>query len=114
MPPENDVPSLIKKRTAPDFLDEAAGLFSKRNAAYGASYRTTGPALLALFGGKIPEITTPEAAQHLYLMVMCLIKMKRYAQNIVEGHVDSAEDLMVYAAMLREATKEKEDDGVRP
>lgn len=101
-------------REAPEFLEQAANIFAARNAAYGSSYQTTGKALLALFGGHIPAITNEEDAQQLYLMVMCLIKLKRFAQNLGRGgHVDSAEDLMVYAAMLREATKDEESaDGL--
>lgn len=93
-------------RDAAFFLDEAALIFETRNAAYGNTYRTTGSALLGLFGGCIPEISSPDEAQRLYLLTLCLIKMKRYAQNLKTGHKDSADDLMVYAAMLREATDE--------
>lgn len=102
-----------EKKEAPEFLAEAAEIFATRNATYGASYQSTGKALLWLFGGKIPEVSDERAAQQLYLMTMCLIKLKRYAQNIGVGHADSADDLMVYAAMLREATYnlEKTDDG---
>jgi len=89
---------------APEFLEAAADLFKSRNASYGSSYQSTGAALLHMFGGRIPPIVTEEAAQRLYLLIMCLIKLKRYAQNLGDGHKDSADDLMVYAAMLREAT----------
>ncbi len=111
MPPgleSTDEFSFTIPKEAPEFLSDAARMFATRNKTYGASYKSTGEALLWMFGGKIPAIRSPEAAQQLYLLTMCLIKMKRYAQNLGSGHADSAIDLMVYAAMLREATVETE------
>ena len=97
------------KPTAPDYLEAAAALFRQRNASYGNNYQRFGAALLALFPETgIPAITTPEDAQRLDYIVMCLGKLQRYAHNFkAGGHVDSADDLMVYASMLREHTEEK-------
>ena len=39
--------------------------------------------------------------------MMCAIKLNRFAQNIDKGgHLDSAHDLVIYAAMLEEKTNE--------
>jgi hypothetical protein len=56
--------------------------------------------------GTIPEISTLEDMQRLQLMMQATNKMIRYAENFQRGgHLDSARDLCVYAAMLEEATK---------
>jgi hypothetical protein len=94
-----------KGKTPAHYLRDAAGLFESRNAVYGSNYQHFGETLLALFGGKIPEVRTPEDAQRLDEIISCLGKLQRYAFNFTKGgHVDSADDLMVYAAMLREHT----------
>lgn len=89
-------------------LDRAKKLFMERNAQYRDNYKAMGPLLLALFpNGKIPAITNEEDAGRINLMIDCLGKLQRYAYAFGEGgHADSADDLIVYAAMLREATKE--------
>ena len=40
------------------------------------------------------------------VFVQCISKVARYASSLPKGgHLDSAHDLMVYAAMLEEVTK---------
>lgn len=97
----------LTKKIAPDFLEAAAATFRERNLIYGNNYQRFGELLLALFPeGGIPPISTPEDAQRLDYIIMCLGKLQRYAHNFSKGgHQDSARDLMVYAAMLEEFTK---------
>lgn len=97
----------IKRQIAPDFLEAAARTFRERNAIYGNNYQRFGELLLALFPeGGIPAVRTPDDAQRLDYIIMCLGKLQRYAHNFSKGgHRDSAHDLMVYAAMLEEFTK---------
>lgn len=113
-PPLVDIiPNFLRKGVAlsnssaiPVILDEARDTFRDRNAAYGASYKRYGALLLALFPeGGIPAITTEEDANRLAALMDCAGKLHRYANNFANGgHKDSARDLIVYAAMLEEAT----------
>lgn len=90
-----------------EILEESAALFRERNALYGSNYQRQGALLLALFPeGGIPEITTEEDANRLHVFVACVTKLQRYAHNWKQGgHLDSARDLIVYAAMLEEFTR---------
>lgn len=88
-------------------LRAAALLFEDRDAVYGSNYQRQGAALLALFPeGGIPAITNEAEANRLHVFVACVTKLMRYAHNFKEGHLDSARDLQVYAAMLEEFTDE--------
>ena len=94
--------------SVPEILREGAATYEQRNKIYGDHYKKFGPALLALFGGKIPAIETPEDAVRLNLVICSLNKLSRYTATFTRGgHEDSAHDLMVYAAMLFEMTEEK-------
>lgn len=107
------IPNFLKKGKAaytseiPELLDAAHNLFLSRNAEYGESYKRFGALLLALFPeGGIPPITTVEDADRLSALLDCISKLHRYAHSFSRGgHRDSARDLIVYAAMLEEATK---------
>lgn len=89
-------------------LMDAARIAEDRQKLYGSAYQKTGAALLALFGGTIPEIREEKAAARLYLMVMLLMKLRRQATTIDSGgHEDSADDLVVYGAMLKEFIDEQ-------
>ena len=96
------------RKTPADILDAGATTFRERNLLYGDNYKRLGATLLAIFPeGKVPEITTVEAANRLNLFIDCLAKLQRYAHNFTRGgHRDSAHDLMVYAAILEEMTDE--------
>lgn len=89
-----------------DYLDSAKKTFTERNAIYGDSYKEIGPILEAMFPN---GIQIHDAAEHnrFCLFLHCLDKLRRYAARMGEGgHKDSALDLCVYAAMLRELTEE--------
>lgn len=94
---------------APDNLERGAATFRERNATYGDNYRSFGVAMQGLFpqGLHIDPHDTA-AFNRLGLIVQCLSKLTRYAHQLpAGGHADSAHDLMVYAAMLEELTKEQ-------
>lgn len=90
-----------------DFLDSGKKIFQSRNSVYGNSYKESGELLAAFFGGKGITLTTAEDFARFAVFLHCADKMKRYANVLSEGgHEDSAQDLCVYAAMLRELTEE--------
>lgn len=97
----------LMQPTAATCLEAATKTFIERNAIYGNNYTRAGALLLALFPeGGIPAITTEEDANRLNLFIACAGKLQRYAHNFAKGgHRDSAHDLIVYAAMLEEATE---------
>lgn len=96
---------ILRPRPA-DLLRDSAALFEKRNADYGDSYRRAGRLIAALFPeGGVPSLTTPDEILRYNTLLMCASKLQRYAHNLkAGGHLDSARDLQVYAAMLEEAT----------
>lgn len=89
-----------------DILKDAEDLYRERNAVYRDNYKQMGALMLALFGTDgIPAIKTEADANRLNIIIDCLGKLQRYAfQFQLGGHPDSARDLIVYAAMLRELT----------
>ena len=91
--------------TVPELLRAAASTYEERNKAYGDNYKKSGAALAAMF----PEGLPPMGAQdwnEFGVWFMIFVKLSRYAENIGKGgHVDSAHDMVVYAAMLEELTK---------
>lgn len=95
--------------TVPGILNDAAKTFAQRSAIYGDNYKRFGPAFLALFpDGKLPEIKSAADVTRLGLMVQIVGKMTRYAENFTTGgHLDSARDMCVYAAMLESETHPK-------
>lgn len=96
----------LQKLSVSSILRSGAETHEERSVIYGDHYKDFGPALLALFAGKIPEVTTVEDATRLNLVICCLNKLSRYAVTFDSGgHLDSAHDLMVYAAMLQEMTQ---------
>lgn len=88
---------------AGDILRSGAELFAERNAAYGDAYRAFG----AVMRGLYPEgltLRTEAEWNRAGAMFWCVSKLQRYAAAAPAGHVDSARDLAVYAAMLAEVT----------
>lgn len=94
------------QQTVPHMLRGAAATFEQRNSVYGDAYTRTGALLLALFPeGGIPAVKNERDAAQLAALLMCVMKLQRYALNFGRGgHRDSAHDLIVYAAMLEEQT----------
>lgn len=89
---------------ASDNLEAGAKTFKQRNELYGDNYLDFGPIMKAMFPKGIP-VHSAEDWNRIGIFVQCVSKLTRYAQNLTDGgHLDSAHDLMVYAAMLEEVT----------
>lgn len=86
-------------------LRQAQVTFAQRNELYKSNYTNYGAVLAGLF----PEGLTLRGAEdwnRLALVFNCANKLSRYTQMMSRGgHRDSAQDLIVYAAMLQEVTK---------
>lgn len=88
----------------PDVLEAAAQTFRERNKLYGDNWLHFGDVMLAMFPDGI-ELKTAEDFNRFVMFTNCIAKATRYAMNITTGgHVDSAHDLSVYAAMLEAIT----------
>jgi hypothetical protein len=85
-------------------LREAAELFENRNPEYGDGWKRSQKLLEAFFPNGV-VLKTPEDMARFANFNMLIVKLVRYATMMEEGgHLDSIEDLMVYAAMLKERT----------
>jgi len=90
---------------AGEYLAEAALMYERKNAEYGADYRHFGAVAAGLFPNGL-TVRTPQEWGRLAVFIWTLSKMGRYAKNMQSGgHADSALDMSVYAAMLRELTE---------
>lgn len=92
-----------KKRTVPQIMREGARTHESHHRVYGDNYKHYGKVMRGLFPN---GLTIRDEADwvRLGLIHNCVTKMGRYCANLSRGHADSAHDLMVYAAMLREET----------
>jgi len=88
---------------APAILKAGAKTFEERGKVYGKNYVTFGHVGKALWPDGV-KLETPEDFIRHGILIQCLSKLTRYANN-PKGHKDSAHDLMVYAAMLEEVTE---------
>lgn len=92
-------------RTPAHLLRRAAELFEERNPVYGDSYTRVGKLLAVLFPDGI-QLTTEEDFSRYHTFQLCLMKLVRYGNQLqLGGHLDSARDLQVYAAILESKTK---------
>ena len=91
--------------TVPEVLRSGAITFEERNALYGDNYKRFGAVMREIFPHGLPEMETAEDWNRFGVWFMVLNKVIRYAQQMPAGHLDSAHDAMVYAAMLEELTK---------
>jgi len=90
---------------APDLLDAGAATFRERNAIYGDNYLAFGKMMAGMFPRGL-ALQTEEDWNRMGAFMWCCAKVQRYAATIeTGGHVDSAHDLMVYAAILEEITR---------
>jgi hypothetical protein len=91
---------------ANQILREGAYTYEQRNEMYGDNYKSFGLFMELLFPDGIPEMAVNDW-NRFGLIVQCVSKLTRYCHQFNQGgHADSAHDLMVYAAMLEELTKE--------
>lgn len=105
----NHVPQSLKQPTPGILLRQNAELYEKRNAEYGGNYQRIGGAILALFPeGGVPALRNAEDIGRFAHLLQAVNKLQRYAMNFERGgHLDSARDLQVYAAMLEETCTAK-------
>lgn len=84
----------------PSILRDAADIYTERNPIYGNNYQHFAPVLEAMF----PNGIKPEMfhSNEFGIYMMMLVKMTRLVQGDKINHLDSARDIMVYAAMLSE------------
>lgn len=88
-------------------LQSAAETFLERGKVYGSSYKDyNGNLLMALFPNGI-ELKTRHDFNRFACVSTILAKLGRYCNNWHNGgHVDSAHDIINFAAMLEELTSE--------
>lgn len=92
------------KLSVPEILRSGADTYEQRNKTYGDNYKHYGALLMSMFPRGL-TLNTPEDWNRLALIFACANKLSRYTWSFsAGGHVDSAHDLAVYAAMLQEMT----------
>lgn len=92
------------KEGAPRRLEAAAATFRQRNALYGDNWLHFGVAMKGIFPDGL-RCDTVDDWNRLGIIVQCVAKLTRYGiQFAAGGHLDSAHDMCVYAAMLEELT----------
>lgn len=95
------------KKNVDELLKDAAELFTEKGKEYGDSYKRAGDIYSAFFQNGI-ELKTAEDFARFNTFSLCVMKMNRYAENLTKGgHLDSAKDLSVYAAILEWRTEDK-------
>ncbi len=94
------------KKTAAEFLDEAAKTFRQRNAIYGNNFLNIGTVMSGLFPGGL-TLNTPDEWNRLHILLLQTVKLSRYCNNWdTEGSEadeirrDSMMDNTVYSAIL--------------
>lgn len=88
-----------------DLLDGARDVAIQRQGQYGSVYKDNGKIYAALFPNGL-TLKTEADFQRMAMFMSCVGKIGRYARNMESGgHLDSAVDLVNYAAMLAECTE---------
>jgi hypothetical protein len=110
-----DDPKPAPARDAADILATASKTYRERNAVYGDNYKHFGKVMKGLFPRGL-HVESIDDWNRLGVLVQVASKLSRYAQNFsAGGHVDSAHDAAVYAAILQELTEDslarREDPG---
>ena len=91
--------------TVPEILRSGAETYEDRQKVYGANYKHFGTMMAGFFpNGLSIDADDEESFNRLGLVLNCITKLARYCHDIKTGHRDSAHDLMVFAAMLKEVT----------
>lgn len=111
---ETDLPTTDPQRplipfTVPDLLRSAAQTYAERNMMYGSNYKKFGDAMAAMMPDGM-TVLTPDDWNKLAVFIHIMTKVSRLVETRLE-HGDSALDLAVYAAMLREL---QQTDGEGP
>ena len=89
-------------KSVPQALSDLGALYEERNKLYKNNYMHLGHMIAAMF----PEgliLKTPEEFNRFALFLMLAHKQSRYAHSLLNGgHIDSLDDMSVYAQMLQE------------
>lgn len=89
-------------KSVPQALKDLGALYEERNALYKDNYKNFGKTLSGLFPNGL-MLQTAEEFNRFAMFIQILHKASRYANNILDGgHLDSLDDLSVYAQMLQE------------
>lgn len=87
-------------------LIELAWIAEEKGREYGETHDKFGPVMKALFPEGIHAVST-EDWNRIGVINMIVHKLMRYVANMKNGgHLDSANDLSVYGAILAEVTKQ--------
>jgi len=96
-----------KKSSVPARLAALGAIYAARNRVYGDDYRYHGEVMVALFPNGV-TLKTVDDFNRYALLKHAVSKIGRYAPNFQKGgHVDSLDDLSVYAQMLQELDAEE-------
>ncbi len=94
----------VGKDGVPNRLEDSAATFRQRNSLYGDNWLHFGKAMQGIFpdGARCESL---DDWNRMGILVQCVAKLTRYGVQFAQGgHLDSAHDLCVYAAMLEELT----------
>jgi hypothetical protein len=92
--------------SVPERLAKLGDLFKERGQIYGDDYKNAGDMYAAMFPRGL-TLTTPEQFNRFSLFIHLAAKVARYAQSeMKKGHVDSLDDISVYAQMMQECDAE--------
>lgn len=87
-------------------LENAASIFQQRYELYGDNYKRFGPIMAAMFPDGL-TLNTADDFGRFGLFVQVMSKTTRYGNMFTSGgHVDSLDDISVYAQMLQEVDHE--------
>ena len=103
----------MTERTVGEKLAALGKIYDQRGKVYGKDYHHTGKALAAMFPDGLTLKTPEQFRKHMILCFM-LAKLMRHANSIMvtgEGHLDSLDDLSVYAQMARELEEMEINNG---
>lgn len=84
-----------------------AETFRERNAVYKDNYKTAGAVLSALYARMDLQCHTPRDFELAHLVWLIVVKLTRFAHSH-HSHVDSIQDIGVYAAMIATILKEQQ------
>jgi hypothetical protein len=91
--------------TPASHIEEALRIWAERERYYGSAYLKAGKIMSAYFPDGLTLKTEEDFGRFVHFL-LCSVKLNRYSQNFEEGgHLDSAEDLINYAAILASLTK---------
>ena len=85
-----------------EILHDAAQLYATRTAEYAGAWLDGGEVLRACLDAAFQTTMTEAAGVQTYLVAHLASKLSRFAARLpTGGHIDSARDMVVYAAMLQ-------------